>query len=295
VRAERARAAAAARADALTVLEARASLREDPTRAAARLKTLSAHAAPSVWIDAQAVAVEAESLGVARDVLPAHGGEVHGVAFTPDGATVVTASYDRRLRFWQPASGELRVLTAGAELGTVDVARDGRVAAGGADGELRVFERDGRVLSLAGHRDQVSRVAVVARRRDAGLGGRRRHGAPVGGRDPARGPRGAPRRGHRSRLVPRRKRAGQRRRRRHRAPVAERRGRAACARGARRRDQRPQAHGTAGWSRWGADGRVVVWNLAGGEPQALETGDELKDVAATADGASSRGAGAAAR
>jgi WD40 repeat protein len=155
VRAERARAAVAARNDALTVLEARASLREDPTRAIARLKTLAPGAATGAWRDAHAVAVEADALGVARALLAGHGGETHGVAFSGD--VVATASYDRTLRLWRP-DGAALVVPAANELHVVDAAR-GRVAVGGAGGELRVVEPDGRSVALPGHRGWVTAVA----------------------------------------------------------------------------------------------------------------------------------------
>jgi WD40 repeat protein len=156
VRAERARAQLAARNDTLAILEARATLREDPTRAAARLKTLSPAAS---WDDARAVALEAEQLGVARELLRGHDGEVHDVDVDPRGRFVASASYDRTVRIWELGARRARVVKTSAELHDVAYSRDGRLAAAGAAGTLRLVEPDGTSRELAGHTGWVTSVA----------------------------------------------------------------------------------------------------------------------------------------
>jgi WD40 repeat protein/predicted Ser/Thr protein kinase len=154
VRAERARGELAARNDALAVLEARASLREDPTRAVARLLTLSPRAA---WSDALAVAVDAEQLGVARDLLAGHEGEVHDVAFA--GARVVTVSYDQTVRLWDLAARSARAIAVGHELHKLAISARGGIAVAGAAGTLLLVGADGTARRLGGHRGWVRAVA----------------------------------------------------------------------------------------------------------------------------------------
>ncbi len=158
-RAERARAALAVRNDALTVLEARASLLEDPTRAAARLKTLSADGA---WDDALAVAREAEALGAARHLLVGHESEVHGVAFAAGGAVVATASYDRTFRLWDLERGRARVWRLKDGLDVV-VASGELLAVGGIEGELRLFDAGrGTSRALPGHGERITAAVWAA-------------------------------------------------------------------------------------------------------------------------------------
>jgi cytochrome c len=78
-------------------------------------------------------------------VLEGHQQNVNGVAFTPDGKALVSAGYDLTVRIWPLDGGAQTIITLPSPLNAVAVARDGEIAAGGADG--RVF-----FLSPAGER-----------------------------------------------------------------------------------------------------------------------------------------------
>src|SRR5205814_8714469 len=62
---------------------------------------------------------------------------VNGVAFAADGRTLVSVSYDQSVRIW-PLSGASgpTVIAMPSPLNAVAVARDGEIAAGGADGKV---------------------------------------------------------------------------------------------------------------------------------------------------------------
>src|SRR5438105_3916905 len=47
-----------------------------------------------------------ESLGQERATLKGHTGWIAAVAFTPDGQTLATASADKTVKLWQPATGQ---------------------------------------------------------------------------------------------------------------------------------------------------------------------------------------------
>jgi cytochrome c len=78
------------------------------------------------------------ALGGASRVLEGHQQNVNGVAFAPDGSSLVSAGYDLTLRIWPlDRDGAPTVVTLPTPLNAVAVARDGEIVAGGADG--RVF------------------------------------------------------------------------------------------------------------------------------------------------------------
>ena len=58
-------------------------------------------------------------------VLEGHQQNVNGVAFTPDGKSVVSVSYDPQLRIWPLAGGSTIIVTLPAPLNSVAVASDG--------------------------------------------------------------------------------------------------------------------------------------------------------------------------
>jgi cytochrome c len=77
-------------------------------------------------------------------VLEGHSQNVNGVAFTPDGRSLVSAGYDRELRIWPLVGGTPSVVTLGSALNAVAVAPDGEIVTGGADGKLRFLTSEAR-------------------------------------------------------------------------------------------------------------------------------------------------------
>lgn len=75
--------------------------------------------------------------GGAPRVLEGHTQNVNGVAFTPDGQSLVSAGYDATIRIWPlNGNGEPFVITVPAPLNAVAVANDGEIIAAGATGRL---------------------------------------------------------------------------------------------------------------------------------------------------------------
>jgi cytochrome c len=108
-------------------------------------------------------------------VLEGHAGNVNAVAFLADGA-LVSAGYDGNLVFWPPAAGGApTTVTLPAPLNALVTLPGDRVAAGGADGTLRVLDRGGATLAER----QVGSAPVTAAA--VSTGGKHLAAADVGG------------------------------------------------------------------------------------------------------------------
>ncbi len=84
--------------------------------------------------------------GGAATVLAGHQGNVNGVAFSGDGRTLYTAGYDATLRIWTRQGDAVRTIVTPTALNAVAVAGTS-IAAGGADGQVRIFGGDGTVIA----------------------------------------------------------------------------------------------------------------------------------------------------
>jgi cytochrome c len=76
-------------------------------------------------------------------VLEGHQDNANGVAFTPDGKSVVTAGYDATIRIWPRSGGAPIVRTLPTPLNSVAVAPDGEIVTAGADGLVYFLSPDG--------------------------------------------------------------------------------------------------------------------------------------------------------
>jgi cytochrome c len=76
-------------------------------------------------------------------VIASHREPLGAVAFMPDGKSVVTGSQDATLLVTSMAGGEGRRIAVGTPVNALVIAGDGEIAAGGADGQLRLISADG--------------------------------------------------------------------------------------------------------------------------------------------------------
>lgn len=76
-------------------------------------------------------------------VLEGHTDNVNGVAFSPDGKTLVSAGYDAVLRLWPLGEGAAKIIQTPSPVNAVAVARDGAVISAHADGNVRIYTREG--------------------------------------------------------------------------------------------------------------------------------------------------------
>jgi cytochrome c len=78
-------------------------------------------------------------------VLEGHQQNVNGVAFTPDGKSLVSVGYDLTLRIWPLDGAPPNIITLPTPLNSVAVARDGEIITGGADGRVFFVGPNGQV------------------------------------------------------------------------------------------------------------------------------------------------------
>jgi cytochrome c len=92
-------------------------------------------------------------------VLEGHAGNVNGIGFLPDGAAV-TIGYDATLRIWR-GDGTAALHTFPTPLNSLAVTASGGIAAGGADGRVRLVSPAGAVVAEAGV-DPTPVIAIAA-------------------------------------------------------------------------------------------------------------------------------------
>jgi WD40 repeat protein len=102
-----------------------------------------------------------------RHILSGHSSPVDGCAITPDGATIVSASWDDTLKVWDAASGDERLTLTGHSDSVDDcaISADGSIiVSASSDKTLKVWAaRTGdELMTLAGHTDIVEGCAISA-------------------------------------------------------------------------------------------------------------------------------------
>lgn len=140
-----------ARADELTLTQARAAVEQDPNQALAWLKSLSPRFPRTDAV--RMIAADAKARGISV-VLRGHSASVNGIAFSPDGSTLATTGDDHTLRLWNLASGKGRVFAeCPDEVWRVAFSPDGkRIAASSKDNRLRLWDlATGTVRVLSEH------------------------------------------------------------------------------------------------------------------------------------------------
>ena len=110
------------------------------------------------------MALALPALADARVILKGHTLPLGGLAYSPDGLNVATASYDRTVKMWEAATGKELVTLAGhgATVEAVAFSPDGKVLASGSyDGTVKLWDwAAGKELAMfAGHSNMIRSLA----------------------------------------------------------------------------------------------------------------------------------------
>ncbi len=99
-----------------------------------------------------------------HNIFKGHGGDVHSVAFSPDGKFIVGGSKDGVVRLWDISGNPIGQPFQGhkGDVNSVAVSPDSKfIVSGGADGKVRLWERSGNPIGqpFNGHKGRVWSVA----------------------------------------------------------------------------------------------------------------------------------------